>query len=370
MRRLPVMTALVACGALLAPVGVAESAKKSTKPAIKRVTPMRVTVGKTLTIRGANFSTSRKRNTVLFTVGKRQAFAKPSRASRKKLVVKIPASVENLLDASKKRKRHPHQAARGDQPLRQAQQPAPLARGGLALKSGKTAACGKGSDWDGDLLPNSVELKYALNPCKPDTDGDGLSDGWEYWSAKDLNVKAVPYPGKKPFPNPLDKSDANYDFDGDSLTAAVEYKLWKISGSSFDPALAQQRPRDSPLGYSDGTQTSRPVRGARRPGVQDPGPGRPLPRRSDVMRNDGVWSDDERDADADGLNNYVETAGPGTRGLVDGLLRQAGAHVRPGPTPTTAPSPSARSPTSSPTTRTWTATRCWTARTTRTTTTS
>ena len=56
MRRLPVMTALVACGALLAPAGVAEAAKKSTKPAIKRVTPMRVTVGKTLTIRGTNFS--------------------------------------------------------------------------------------------------------------------------------------------------------------------------------------------------------------------------------------------------------------------------------------------------------------------------
>jgi hypothetical protein len=25
-----------------------------------------------------------------------------------------------------------------------------------------------------------------------------------------------------------------------------------------------------------------------------------------------VWSDDERDADADGLNNYVESTGPGT----------------------------------------------------------
>ena len=58
---------------------------------------MRTTVGKKLTIRGVNFSSSRKRNTVLFTVGKRSAFAKPSRASRKKLVVRVPASVESLL---------------------------------------------------------------------------------------------------------------------------------------------------------------------------------------------------------------------------------------------------------------------------------
>ena len=34
-----------------------------------------------------------------------------------------------------------------------------------------------------------------------------MSDGWEFWSAKDLNIKAVPYPGNRPFPNALDPSD-------------------------------------------------------------------------------------------------------------------------------------------------------------------
>jgi hypothetical protein len=33
-----------------------------------------------------------------------------------------------------------------------------------------------------------------------------------------------------------------------------------------------------------------------------------------VIRNDGVWSDDERDADADGLGNYLETHGLATQG--------------------------------------------------------
>ncbi len=102
MSRLPGLAALVACVALLAPAGLADAAKTSTKPEIERVTPMRVPVGKTLTIRGTGFSKSRRGNTVLFTVGKRSTFATPRRASARKLVVTIPASVERLLDASKK----------------------------------------------------------------------------------------------------------------------------------------------------------------------------------------------------------------------------------------------------------------------------
>ena len=53
-----------------------------------------------------------------------------------------------------------------------------------------------------------MELKYALDPCKADTDGDSLGDGWEYYSGKDLNARAVPYPGKRRYANPLDASDA------------------------------------------------------------------------------------------------------------------------------------------------------------------
>lgn len=309
MLRLPVLTALVACGALLAPVGVAEAAKKKSKaPVVKRVTPMRVTVGKTLTIRGTNFARSRKRNTVLFSAGKRQAFAKPRRASSKKLVVKIPASVENLLNASKKRK-----ATRLKLRVvtKRYGRVTTLRLSPIVLSGrGVVAAC-SGSDADGDRLSKDVELKYALDPCKLDSDGDGSEDGWEYWSAKDLNAKAVPYPGKKPYPNPLQGGDTQVDFDGDSLNAGTEFQLWKAAGRSFDPSRANNGRRDSVLGYSDGTQSSRP----------DETPGVPAfrvftaltgayPDRL-VMRDDGAWSDDERDADADGLNNYTEITGPG-----------------------------------------------------------
>jgi hypothetical protein len=314
MRALLVISAAAAVAVIPTSAEAAPTAHAAAaKPTITRVSPMRVKVGRTITVRGSHFSGRRSRDKVIFKAKNgRSAIGRVTRASGSKLVLRVPTAAEQIL--TKK--------GSSGVPTRIYLRVVTNHYGKLtklrhspvvvsALKSGKTAACGKGSDWDGDLLPNSLELKYALNPCKADTDGDGLSDGWEYWSAKDLNVKAVPYPGKKPYPNPLRAGDQNYDFDGDSLTAAMEYKLWKVAGSSFNAALADNGLRDSPLGYSDGTQTSRPSESPAVPAFKTPGLAALYPAR-DVMRNDGVWSDDERDADADGLNNYVETTGPGT----------------------------------------------------------
>ncbi len=333
--------ALAASAAGLVPAGVAEadtvkagsSVKKVKAPAITRVSPMRVKVGRRITIRGVNFSAARKRNTVIFrSPGGRSALVRPVRATRSKLVVTIPASAERLLTKKSSRgvatrlklrvvtKRYGKLSKRRNSPVVL-----------TALKSGKTAACGKGSDWDGDFLGNDIELKYALDPCKIDTDGDGMGDGFEYWSAKDLNVKAVPYPGKKPYPNPLQADDAKYDFDGDGLDAGVEYKLWKAAGSSFDPSRANNGLRDSPLGYSDGTQTSRPGEVPAIPAFKGfPGLGAAYPGRL-VMRDDGGWSDDERDADSDGLNNYVETVGPGRAGWWPAYFAKREPDVQPWP---------------------------------------
>ena len=76
------------------------------------------------------------------------------------------------------------------------------------------------------------------------------------------------------------------------------------------------------------------------------------------MRDDGVWSDDERDADADGLNNYIETTGPASP--AGGRAYFAKKEPEPWPglarAPTSARSTSVRSRTSRPTTPTWTAT--------------
>ena len=118
--------------------------------------------------------------------------------------------------------------------------------GGGGGGGGGTVVCNDSADHDGDLLPNTLELAIGTDPCLADTDNDQMTDGWEYWSAKDLNVKAVPYPGKRPFPNALDPSDgaaaparySNIDFDGDGLTTLEEYRAWRYTGSAFDASKA------------------------------------------------------------------------------------------------------------------------------------
>jgi hypothetical protein len=65
-RLLSLLISVTACGALLAPVAPAEAKKKAKSPTIKRVSPMRVRVGHKITIRGTHFSSSRRRDTVMF----------------------------------------------------------------------------------------------------------------------------------------------------------------------------------------------------------------------------------------------------------------------------------------------------------------
>lgn len=296
MRRLSIVlfASLAVLGALLLP-GAAEAKtskrQKAAVPTIKLVSPMRVRVGRTITIRGKGFSRSRKRNTVLFkSRNGRSAFAKASRASSTKLVVRIPAAAERLLTLSAgkgvaTRLTLRVVTSRYGKASKRRHSPVVFS----ALATGKTAACGRGDDWDTDLLPNDVELKFALDPCKADTDGDRMGDGWEYYSGRDLNARAVPYPGKRRYTNPLDASDAGIDYDGDILTSVEEHRAWVVTGRNFEPGNPY-----TPLGYSDGTQSSRPF--------SMPG--------EDANR-DGQLTDDERDADSDGLINYIESHGPG-----------------------------------------------------------
>jgi hypothetical protein len=125
-------------------------------------------------------------------------------------------------------------------------------------------ANGTDTDDDNDGLPDTIEAQIGTDPCKADTDGDGIVDGYEYRSAVDLNDDeyqhpntALPYPGKRPYPNPLDPSDANVDYDGDGLSQAVEYKLWQYSTPNPGPTPFADVPgKATPLSYSDGMQYS------------------------------------------------------------------------------------------------------------------
>jgi hypothetical protein len=180
------------------------------------------------------------------------------------------------------------------------------------------------------------------DPLRKDTDGDGREDGWEYYSAKDLNHEAVPYPGKRPYPNALDPepTEGDVDWDGDSLTSNEEYALWVHTGRQYDASRGSNGQRDSVLGYSDGTQFSRPERPTQTPpfvhplGVYDAKWA--YPTYPDFLegpnRADGIWTDDERDGDNDGLNNYDETHGRMNPNLWNGILgneKRCGVEVKP-----------------------------------------
>jgi len=189
-----------------------------------------------------------------------------------------------------------------------------------ALRSGEPASCGNGSDFDDDLLSNAEEARIKTDPCDGDTDGDGVEDGFEQTSARDLNQRALPYPGQRAFANALDPSDAHHDYDGDGLSNLTEFRAWAEPAASPPPSLLQfyadglgpddqgapefrgpygTRPSFGrhvlPQNYSDGLQASTEV-------VAGRSEWNPLLDIDD----DGRLTDDERDVDGDGLSNFDE----------------------------------------------------------------
>jgi hypothetical protein len=316
--------ALVSAVVLLVPTaGSAAPPRKGAKasaPTITRVTPMRLRVGAALTIRGRHFKPARAKNTVIFrSPDGRSAFAKPRRASRTRLVVLVPASVARLVARSAGAPRPTRfklrvLAGRFSQftsrrlspvvvPVSSRPGPGPGGGGG---SSGGVVGC-PGHDSDGDLLPNALEVQIKLDPCIADTDRDSVEDGYEYQAAVDLNHNPsslpLPYPGKRPYPNPLDPADgtpAGSDYDGDGLTLREEFLLWL--GYTGDGAPRPGRPATlSGLVYSDGLQRSL--------APPPPAPADLLTRWVLDIDDNGVLSDDERDADADGLGNWDEVRG-------------------------------------------------------------
>ncbi|HEV3375858.1 MAG TPA: hypothetical protein VG126_01105 [Thermoleophilaceae bacterium] len=395
MRRISILCLLaLSATALLATASAAPAAKKkAAKPSITRVTPMRISVGARLTIFGKNFKANGKDNTVIFRAPNgRSAFAKPRSASRRKLVVVVPSAVSRLLGGSSSdpaptrlklrvlagkfsafttRRLSPVVTGFGSGDGPGGGSPGGGSPGGGSPSGGSpsgggstggggtaTPTCTSSADHDGDLLANALELEIKTDPCKVDTDLDGVQDGYEYKSAVDLNNdeyqepnQSLPYPGKRPYPNPLDPSDAGTDYDGDTLSVSDEQSLWLFSTSAASRSLA--------LTYSDGLQHSiyrhLPGHGDRRFAaleaagyakqteftnwaesagyrwdlfIPDPGathqgtyiqrdlfdadlngtetPGEALHYDLD---GSGYLSDEERDEDADGLLNFDENTG-------------------------------------------------------------
>jgi hypothetical protein len=292
--------------------------KKGRTPVIKKVAPMRIGVGGKLTIKGRNFKSRRLANTIIFRApNARSAFAKPIRASRTRLVVRVPGGVRRLLSGNASNPRPTRfklrvLAGRFSKYTSRRLSPVITSGGadGPGGPGGSIPSCNSSADHDGDLLSNSFELAIKTDPCLRDTDLDGVEDGYEFQSALDLNhyprVLPLPYPGRKPYPNALDSGDGRTDYDDDGLWLSEEYKLWVKY--SADGVPRRGRPQTlSRLLYSDGLQKSiDPAPSAAPAGT--------LARWALDIDNDGRLWDDERDADGDGLGNWDEQHGRFTEG--------------------------------------------------------
>jgi hypothetical protein len=388
-RTLLALLALAASLMAVAPAW-AKSSKShaSSAPTIKSVRPLNAKIGQKLTIRGTGFIRGKKKNTVVFMgAGKRVVWVKADTASTKTITVKLPDTLAAILTnqggalvATRLQVRViSKKSARSFTKLSKSPRISPKNSSAVKPSSCVPNPSNPSSDVDGDMLPDALEVSFPhpTDPCKYDTDGDGVSDGYEYQAALDLNRNAHsgaipwPYPGKKPYPNPLDPSDANIDFDGDSLTLTDEYQAsfaWKIGldpGHTLRTFLPWKPTTTNPyndvmvVSYSDGDQTTNASETVINPIGAPTGPptlSSPTDQSGYDVNGDGAidandeagfidmnyslvapdgpdalgsydagddypgwvryqhgetWlTDDEKDIDGDGLSNYQEAHGP------------------------------------------------------------
>ena len=269
--------------ALLVPAvaGTATAEAKQRAPVVKKVTPKRVFVGETMTIRGKYFRTGIAKNTVAFKrKGAKVVLVRAGKSTKKLMRVELPERLEKVLRvkngtpvATRLKVRvmstrfGRRYTSRAKSPLvgpvKPPAPPVPPATDPNADCDGDGTVNKHDADDDNDLLSDATEaaLSKLLDTCKADTDGDGVDDGYEYQSARDLNDDEyqnanayTPYPRKLPYPNPLDGSDQHVDHDGDDLTLVEEFKLWNYSIAKGSPRTLER------LTYSAGEQYSVSVR--------------------------------------------------------------------------------------------------------------
>ena len=113
------------------------------------------------------------------------------------------------------------------------------------------------TDDDNDLLSDALEKRLRLDSCKADTDGDGVEDGYEYQSARDLNDDEHQEPQQLPArtrssgrTRTRSTPDGNTDHDGDDLTLRRGVRALEVHAQNGAPR------RSSRSSYSAGEQYS------------------------------------------------------------------------------------------------------------------
>src|SRR3954452_24603560 len=269
------MRLLPACVlALIAVCALASASFAATpKPTVTSFSPAQVPVGGKLVLKGKNFRSGAKNNRVFLSRASdgKAVRVRPTKASKTRIELVMPSTVTNFLVGGKatrfqvsiftevlgpktKKTRSPIFLPAGSSPGAPGAPGAPGSPTGPALTPPPPPDCdadgtpdAQDTDDDNDGLSDDLETRVHTNPCNKDTDGDGVEDGFEYYSALDLNGNALPYPGSRPFPNALDGSDAKKDFDGDGLTNKEEFSAWNLYGGRVLPSASGQS-----FPYSDG----------------------------------------------------------------------------------------------------------------------
>src|SRR3954447_2517339 len=290
-RRLaPPLLVPAAAGLALAFAG-GSSAADGAYPVIEKVSAKKVAVGQTLVLTGTGFRKGRNVNIVAFARrgGGRVVFTRARRASATRLSVVVPA---DLVPVFARKDGVPQPTRFGLRVLAErlgahftADDRSPLIAPSLRADRATARDCDGDAipnraetDRDDDLLGDATERAIGTNPCRADTDGDGMTDGWEQQSALDADGAARPTLQTRPYPNALDPTDGRRDSDGDGVRNATEYAAWATHGRHRLPLL-----------FSGGSPTSA-------------GTDRVSEREAPLDRDgNGVLSDNERLLSARGL---------------------------------------------------------------------
>src|SRR3954452_7611431 len=217
----PYLSAAVVFALLVAALAPPASDNSSTdsRPVIRKVKPMDLKIGDTLVITGKNFREGKLRNTVIFSrEGAMSVFVKADEATKTQIKVVVPAKLGPFLKQKKGKGRATRFSLRVlATSVSKKATPASLSpvinpASGTVTDPSVTSPddCdkdgipnAKDSDDDNDLLSDDLEAKIKTDPCKADTDGDGVEDGYEYYSAIELNRVNRRYPGQRPYPKAL-----------------------------------------------------------------------------------------------------------------------------------------------------------------------
>jgi hypothetical protein len=251
------MFALLATGEADAGRQVRTSASATKKiPTVARVKPQNAVVGDKLKITGRNFVKGKRKMRVLLQRGgsKRRFTVRGTASSSKSMTFIVPDITADLPTA---------QSTSPSGTVTTTAVPAVyrirlISKYGIGAQSkvgvsptlgpapsapGDTSAAGDcdadgvpnstDTDDDNDLLLDTVEVTIGTDLCNADTDGDSVSDYYEFRVAFEFNGSVLEYPQNAPYPNPL-VPDSGVDHDGDGLTMLEEYQAWQSTGGRMD----------------------------------------------------------------------------------------------------------------------------------------